>query len=486
MHTGDVDFLQCIGLDGGVRRSDNGRTLLGGSPLRLLRVSETGARLIDDLAVGTPVPASPGGAALVKRLLATGMAHPQPWDSTGSDAPDAAPTLGEIAVVVPVRNDARSAAAVVAAVASVSDTTGPTANRRVAEVVVVDDGSQEPVGAIEHATVIRHNRSSGPAAARNTGWQSCTSSFVAFVDADVTLSDDVLPTLLQHFADPDVVAVAPRVRSAPGPAALDRYEVHRGPLDMGPRQAAVAPRTRVSYVPSAMVLVRRSTLEALNGFDASLRTGEDVDFIWRAVAAGGVVRYEPRAEVHHRNRATWRELLRQRRGYGAAAAPLASRHNEAVTPLEINVWSLVAWILAATGGTRGVAAGTAVAAATTAQLVPKLRGRVDNPVQEAARLGGYGHLHAGGWIAQAVTRSWLPLAVGAAVASPRARRALALAVMGPAATSWIRSRPRLDPVRWILARTVDDAAYCAGVWQGCIDEGDAAALRPKLTNIKGL
>ncbi|MFP5322752.1 MAG: mycofactocin biosynthesis glycosyltransferase MftF [Acidimicrobiia bacterium] len=459
--------------DPSTRRGADGRTFLGGSPLRLLRFTEAGAAAADRVLAGGPVPAGGAEALVARRLLDAGLAHPRPL---------AAPELA-VSVVVPVRDD-------VAGVAALLDRLPP----RLGEVVVVDDGSADPealaaaVGA--RATVRRHERSLGPGAARDTGWRTTSGDVVVFVDADVTPGDGWLEPLLAHLLDPAVGVVAPRVRSRPGSTLLERYERHRSPLDLGPTEARVVPRSRVAYVPTAALVCRRAVLEALGGFDASMRLGEDVDLVWRAVEAGWTVRYEPRSEVVHRPRPTWAAWARQRRGYGSAAAALDRRHPGAVAPVELNAWSLAAWALAALGGRRGAAAGTAVAVGSSLALAPKLRGRVDDPVPTALRLGGLGTLHAGTWLARAVWRAWLPVALVAGLRSRRVRAAAAVAAVVPAVLDRrdaARTGPvGVDPVRWVLVHAADQAAYAAGVWRGVLAERSARCLLPRLSGIPGL
>ena len=57
------------------------------------------------------------------------------------------------------------------------------------------------------------------------------------------------------------------------------------------------PLTRVAYVPTAALVVRRAALGG--GFDETMRYGEDVDLVWRLVEAGHRVRYEPAVQVAH-------------------------------------------------------------------------------------------------------------------------------------------------------------------------------------------
>ena len=459
-------------LDGGTRRSADGRTLLGGSPLRLVRLTGAGGRVVADLTTGAPVGPDPARQRLARRLLDTGLAHPVPLVASATS----------VSVVIPVRDHAADLRALLDALTHADDGI---------EIVVVDDGSDDPGAVVDavagRARLVRRAAAGGPAAARNAGWWTTATELVAFLDADVLPTPGWLDTVRAHFADPAVAAVAPRVRARrSGQSVLDRFEEHHSPLDLGPDAGRVAPGSRVPYVPTAAIVYRREVLESCDGFDESLRYGEDVDLVWRVVAAGHTVRYEPAAEVTHRNRTSWTALARQRHRYGTAAAALEERHPGAVPPVRLDGWSLLAWSLPVVAGRRGALAGAAVAGATTVALGRRLRGRIDRPHVEAVRLAGLGHLWAGRWLARATTRTWLPLAVLAATSSRRARRVLGVAVVAPALLEWRERRPDLDPARWTAACALDDAAYCAGVWTGCLRVGSLRALVPRVEGLPGV
>lgn len=460
-----------LALDPETRRSADGRTLLGGAPMRLLRFSQAGATAVDAVLAGEAVPPTGPRAQVARRLLDAGMAHPRP-----RTVPDLA-----VSVVVPVRDHTEELGALLDAL----DLPGT-------EVVVVDDGSADPAGlrrvVADRATVLRHERSLGPGVARDTGWRAASSEVIAFVDADVEPTPGWLQPLLAHLTDPAVGMVAPRVRSRSGPSLLERYERHRSPLDLGDREARVVPRGRVSYVPTAALVCRRTVLESLDGFDPDMRVGEDVDLVWRAIAAGWTVRYEPAAEVVHRPRSSWPALVRQRASYGSAAAALDQRHPGAVAPVELNAWSLAAWTLAVLGGGPGAVAGVGVGVGSSLALAPKLRGRMDRPVQRALVLAGGGTLHAGTWLGRALWRAWLPLAVVASLRSRRVRRATLAAAVVPALLDRRQAGPdvAIDPVRWTVLHALDQAAYCAGVWRGVRRCRSGRALLPRLSGIPGL
>lgn len=415
-------------LDGSVQRF--ARVVVGGSPLRLFRLTEAGARVVDRIAAGEPVTDS----TLVTSLLDAGAIHPQP---------DAAPyTAADVTVVVPVRRAVGEPEPAVPLGA-----------------LVVDDASPTPVAGA--AVRFEHNR--GPAAGRNAGLALVTTPLVAFVDADVDLPDGWLDPLLAHFADDRVALVAPRVRTPSDPGAIARYEREHSPLDLGPEPARIRGGTRVSYVPAAALVCRTEAVREVGAFDEGLRFGEDVDLVWRLDAAGWRCRYEPASEVHHAPRRSWRAWVRQRIGYGSSTAPLATRHPGALAPIRMSGWSIGAWTLTAVG--RPVL-GTAVGAGSAAALIVKLP---DVPARAAFRLAGLGNLHAGDQIANAIRRVWWPILAVAALRSRHARRILVAALLGAR-----------HPIR-----LADDVAYSIGVWHGMLTERTVAPLIPEITSWPG-
>ncbi|HSM66601.1 MAG TPA: glycosyltransferase, partial [Ilumatobacteraceae bacterium] len=240
-------------LDGSWQRF--GRTVIAGSPLRLFRVSAAGADVLDELEAGLDVPAS----SLLDRLLDAGAVHPVVDVARPSSS-----TAERVTVVTPQLRSAPSDR-------SVDDGR-----------ITVDDGSIPPLA----GAALRLATTQGPAAARNAGRALVDTELVAFVDADVVVTDGWLDALLTHFDDPRVGLVAPRVTGEPG-----------SPLDLGDEPARIRAGTRVSYVPGAALVVRAAAFDAVGGFDPTLRFGEDVDFVWRLDEAGWRCRYEPAATV---------------------------------------------------------------------------------------------------------------------------------------------------------------------------------------------
>lgn len=453
-----------IQLDPRVRRLNDGQALLGGSPIRLLRLSAVAAALLVD----APTLRVRNGttAALARRLLDTGVAHPRP---------DHAPDHRAVTAVIPVRDRPEGLDRLLAAVRQT--TAG-------IPIVVVDDGSRDALAvrrvcARHAATVIRHDVARGPATARNAGLAAATTPYIALVDSDCVPLAGWLDPLLGHLADPQVAAVAPRIIGVQAARSgwLASYEAAASSLDLGVREGPVHPHAGVPYLPSAALLVRRAALGA--GYDETLHVAEDVDLVWRLVAAGWRVRYVPAARVAHEHRTTVAAWARRRTFYGTGAAGLAARHGSAVAPVVLSPWSAAAWIALCLGRRRGPVAAALVLAWATARLAGRLTD-VGPAWPLAARLVGLGTAYAGRQLASAVVRHYWPVSLVAALASRRWRRIVAVAAAVDGVVGWWPHRHDVALPGFVLIRRLDDLCYGAGLWWGAGRARSQRALRPTL------
>ncbi len=482
-------------LDPRVRRLPGG-LLLGGEPVRLVRLSPRGAAALEAALApaggGAPVE---GSGALLEHLVDAGLAHPRP---------DHRCRCFPVSVVVPVRTPPASLASLLASLRAAG-----------APVVVVDDGSPDGGLAARRAagaagaTVVLRPRCGGPAAARNEGARrepAPSSELLLFLDADTVLGPGealrLLESLAAHFHDERVGLVAPRVRAVPAgrAGAIASYEERESPLDLGGTPGLVGTGRRLSYVPAAALACRRRALGEVGGFDESLRYGEDVDLVRRLQAAGWAARYEPSVAVGHLVRRGPGGLARQRLGYGSAAAPLDRRHPGSVAPYAGSPFAAAAAGCAALAVARWpgrlfLLGAAGAVAATVAPAVP-LRRRLaaagtPSPAVTAAGLTAGSSLAATRALAQACCRAWWPLLLPLA-AAPATRRPVGRLVGAaflsrhlPGALASARGcRRPLDRVRRLGSHlalgALDDSSYGCGVLLGCVRERSVGALLPAL------
>jgi len=459
-------------VDASWRRPDDGRVIFAGSPIKMFRLSAGGKNIAALIEAGQALPS--GHQSLTARLLDAGAIHP--LVTVGETGPY---SLNDITVVIPAFVQSQRDATMLGDL--IQQCTG------VGRIVVVDDASTHSLTAPEHLLVITLATNSGPGAARNAGLDHVTTPLVAFVDLDVALSATTLTELLPLFVDTKLGVAAPRIRcddsgvkTNPGTIAdyIAEYESTRSPLDLGDVAARIAPGTRVSYVPTAVWLCRTEAIRGVSGFDVEMRVGEDVDALWRVIAAGWHCRYAPNAVATHAPRPTLQDFVQQRRRYGRSAAALAARHQGAVAPVRVSGYSAGAWLLVACGLPF---IGLLVGAYTVVALSRKLRA-VPNAMQESLRLAGLGNLHAAQILASAITRTWWPIALTLAIFSRRARRVVLVAAVAPAMYEWWSQQPAIDPLRYLALRLIDDVSYGLGVWEGAVAARSAEALMPDLSS----
>lgn len=441
---------------------DGGAVLVGGSPTRISRLKRAALGRIRD---GELTVTDGSSRALAAHLLSSGMADP---------VVERLPTVGlaTATVVIPVHERPRQLERLLSALGGALP------------VIVVDDASADEgaiaaVAAAHDARLIRLARNVGPAGARNAGLAAVTTPFVAFIDSDVVAEPAPIELMLRHFADPALAMVAPRVLglACERPNWITRYEDARSSLDLGEDSSSVRPRSPVTWVSSTCLVARVDRLG--DGFDESMRVGEDVDLVWRLVDAGQRVRFEPAAIVRHEHRTTLRTWLGRKFFYGTGAEPLAERHPDDIAPVVLAPWAAATLVaLAAQRRWSPPVAGAIVV--VTALRIGRRATAVRRPYALAARLTGNGLLAA---IAQGfalLLRHWWPLTAIGCLVSKRVRRAVLVAAVADTAWEFGRTRPRLDLLRFALARRLDDAAYGAGVWWSALRARSARPLLPDL------
>ncbi|MGB3770978.1 MAG: mycofactocin biosynthesis glycosyltransferase MftF [Rhodococcus sp. (in: high G+C Gram-positive bacteria)] len=454
-----------VRIDPRVRTLSGGRVLIGGSPTRMVTLAPSAAAMIGD---GFLRVSDADSATVARRLLDSGVANPRPMST---------PSAADVTVVVPVRNNHEGVLRLLRAL-------------RGLRVVIVDDGSSVPIrlpdsGAADlcaTVTVMRHEVSRGPSAARNTGLAAAETDFVAFLDSDVVPKRGWLEVVLSHFSDPSVGLVAPRIVALePEGGALARYERARSSLDLGRREAPVFAGGPVSYVPSAAIVVRRRAVLDCKGFDEGMHVAEDVDLCWRLQDAGWRLRYEPVARVAHDHRVTMRTWFERKLFYGTGATELASRHHGKVPPVAMSKPMLAALLMSASGTRTGLL-GAVVTLAVTVARMRRLFVDLDHPTRLAAVLTARGFVGGAWQLASAAVRHYWPVTLIAVVFSRRIRRlALAIAV-AEGVRDWVEHREPggLGPVRYSAYKRIDDVAYGTGVWMGAVSQRDPRALVPRL------
>jgi N-acetylglucosaminyl-diphospho-decaprenol L-rhamnosyltransferase len=190
-------------------------------------------------------------------------------------------------------------------------------------VTVVDnasaDGTADAVGGLD-VTTIQLDDNKGFAHGCNVGWRAETAPYVLFVNPDAKIGPEALERLVRVLEDdPRAGAVGPRIVEPDGSLDLSqrrfprlastyaqalflhRLLPHALWTDEVVHDRAVYERESTpEWISGACMLVRRSVLEQLDGFDEGFfMYCEDKDLCRRIWDVGLEVRYEPTALCVH-------------------------------------------------------------------------------------------------------------------------------------------------------------------------------------------
>jgi glycosyltransferase involved in cell wall biosynthesis len=186
-----------------------------------------------------------------------------------------------ISVVIPTYNGSRFIAETLESV--LAQTLQPD------EVLVIDDGSTDDTAAIAEsfAPRVRVFRRSNQrqAAARNFGAQQATSEWIAFIDDDDLWEPNKLERQMEELArhpEADLCYTGRVLLDQKGDTATLGRVVYAPPA----KDIRKALFSGVTFLPSS-ILIRRSTLLAVNGFDPNIcHASEDYDMWLRLLHAG--------------------------------------------------------------------------------------------------------------------------------------------------------------------------------------------------------
>ncbi|TKX54900.1 glycosyltransferase [Halorubrum sp. SP3] len=264
---------------------------------------------------------------------------PTPSPSTGEtrlgEASDGTDASGDglpfVSVVIPVYNDP---AGIEATLDSLRRQTATTDRY---EVIVVDNGSTDETRDVvreylgdetfEGLRLFVEDDVQGSYAARNVGISAATGSVVAFIDADMVVDPGWVEAVAREMALTDAAYLACDVRlfTTGDEGTVAKYNRLK---DLNVQRFV----EELSFGPTCSLVVTRTLLEDVGGFDARLRSSGDVEFGNRVAASGRELRYTPDIVVYHPTRTTLGALLRKSRRVGRGKTQLRRYYPERYGP----------------------------------------------------------------------------------------------------------------------------------------------------------
>lgn len=169
----------------------------------------------------------------------------------------------------------------------------------------------------------------GPAAKRDAALELARGEIVAFLDDDTFPERDWLKNAVKYFADARVAAIG-------GPAVTPATDnllqqasgrVYISLLGGGNYAYRYLPKQtkEVDDYPTCNLLVRRSVMQQLGGFDTTFWPGEDTKLCLDIIKLGMKIIYAPDVIVYHHRRALFGGHLKQVRNYALHRGYFAKR-----------------------------------------------------------------------------------------------------------------------------------------------------------------
>ena len=159
---------------------------------------------------------------------------------------------------------------------------------------------------------------------------------LGFVDSDAKVERDWLNKLVTHLDDPEVAGVSGGIETWNTENTWARsigYELKS-------RYARL--KKYVVRVATMNLLLKKSVIEEVGGFDESLPSQYDTDLGFRITSKGYKIIYESGAKCYHYNRSTLNGYFRQQLQYGKNTTKLYLKHGnlakgDEITDLGMNI-----------------------------------------------------------------------------------------------------------------------------------------------------
>jgi len=217
------------------------------------------------------------------------------------------------------------------------------------EVIVIDDGSAEPVGPmldqLRTGYLLRHIRIdwSGQAVARHLGACLATGHILVFVDDDMQVSPDFLAAhAARHAAQPRAVVLG-HLKTDPGIDGMPLFERFNARQLERWRTGVLAGRVRPrgQHLCTGNVSMTRADYHTVGGFNPSLKRSEDRELGIRLEKAGCAIVYGDEAATVHCSDHDDQVWLRRAYLYGQFDHRIAMLHRDVPDAHPWKFWSLI-------------------------------------------------------------------------------------------------------------------------------------------------
>jgi cellulose synthase/poly-beta-1,6-N-acetylglucosamine synthase-like glycosyltransferase len=198
------------------------------------------------------------------------------------------------------------------------------------EIIVVDGCSKDATLEIaqKYPVKVVSTPLNAPAA-YNYAMKIVSNDVLGFIDSDAKVEKEWLNKLVTHLDDPQVAGVSGGIETW----NIENAWARSIGYDLKNRYARL--KKYVVRVATMNLLLKKSVIEAVGGFDENLPSQYDTDLGFRITSRGYKILFEPSVKCYHFNRSTVSGYFRQQLQYGKNTTKLYFKHANLIRGDEI-------------------------------------------------------------------------------------------------------------------------------------------------------
>lgn len=185
------------------------------------------------------------------------------------------------------------------------------------EIIVIDDGSRDNTLKIVRDIAIKEpikvisKTNGGKWSALNEGIRESRGEILVCIDADTILERNAIESMIPHFNDQNIAAVAGNIKVGNRHKMLTKIQALEYVLDLNIQRRGESTLGKITVVPGPLGAFRKSVIEEV-GLYSGDTFAEDSDLTMKILKAGYKIKYEKRAFGYTEAPDTFLDLAKQR------------------------------------------------------------------------------------------------------------------------------------------------------------------------------
>ena len=238
--------------------------------------------------------------------------------------------LPRVSIVVPAYNEEACIADTIESCLSLNYPRGKL------DVIVVNDGSKDRTGEVceryageGRIIYLENNPNMGKSAALNRGFRAAETEYVATIDADTVVEEDILHKVLPYFSSEDIAAVTVAIKVKEARNLLQKVVAVEYELGNGFYNKILSYLNCLFVTPGQFSIYRRDKVLELGGFDQS-NIVEDTEIAYRMHKKGLKIACCPSAKAYTLIPSTPKGLYYQRKRWYTGTIQTIMQHRDVV------------------------------------------------------------------------------------------------------------------------------------------------------------